>query len=252
MIAADLQTLRYHKKSRYAQILAKELEYILHDFGAMATNGTLLAAFSFSGKLPLFSFFHFHLSFAPALNKGPENLGRQGREWPWRQWGIIRQGAAAIDRWDLGDGHGHTNSGEHGWYNGSPLELALGKYIHSPGFEIFYTAMVTTAFVCNLSLVCKTVCIGMFGPISALHAETEEHLQVAVRKIRASRLNCLRLQFICIVLFAVAHVLRTLHQWRLEIGTTSTLIVAYFIHKVRACAQHVIPSRWERNSQSCV
>ena len=45
MIAADLAVLQNEKKNEFANILAKELGYMNQDFGVMATNGAMLAAF---------------------------------------------------------------------------------------------------------------------------------------------------------------------------------------------------------------
>ena len=43
--AACAFLLKNEKKNEFAQILAKELEYMNQDFGVMATNGAMLAAF---------------------------------------------------------------------------------------------------------------------------------------------------------------------------------------------------------------
>jgi hypothetical protein len=201
MIAADLDVLKYEKKNEFAQILAMELGYMNQDFGVMAANGAMLAAFSF------------------AAMPGPELLGVQGRQGPWRSPSAnVAQGVEMDDP-------PKSNS----WYGGSPQERLLGKYLHSPVMEGVFVLAGSTSLVCNLLLVSAATLLAVFGPISALHATNEETLEEAVKGLRESRKNLLRLQFCCLVLFAVTHVARMFYQWRAEIGFFSLLVVIYFI-----------------------
>jgi hypothetical protein len=229
MIQADLNVLKFEKKNEFAQILAKELGYMNEDFGVMAGNGAMLAAFSY------------------AAMPGPENLGVQGRQGPWRfPSSDVPQGVEL-------DHPPQKNS----WYGGSPQERLLGKYLHSPVMEGVFVMFATTSLVCNLLLVCAATLLAVFGPISALHATNEETLEEAVKGLRDSRKNLLRLQFFCLIIFAgtlytlsytplihslihsllrsltnhhhaVTHVARMFYQWRAEIGFMSLLVVVYF------------------------
>jgi hypothetical protein len=113
------------------------------------------------------------------------------------------------------------------------LEEITGDFMHGPYMEFAYTTFACLSLSVNLTLVCYSTCVAMFGPNSALHVNNEAFLEQSLKALRRERKKCLQLLAAGVFLFVFTNIACVWYRWRGETGLVATIMTFVFAYYLK-------------------